>query len=591
MTIDIALALLLLAGSFAAFLTEKLAPDTVAMGALVLALGLGLIDSKDALSAFANPAPVTIACMFVLSAALERTGCLDLVGRLMGTLAGTSHLRALAAVMAVVIPLSAFMNNTPIVVVLTPVVIGLARQIGLAPSRLLIPLSYAAILGGTTTLIGTSTNLSVNGAALQHGVSGFGMFEITGVGAVLALIGTAYMVLAGRFLLPARRTIKDSLEGRQARAFMAKAVVPRGSRLVGRKLGESGLQREDCAVLDVLRRGKSLRKSLDEIVLAPGDIVVMEVNAGDMLALMETGEIVFDQPRDGAMEPLEAEETVVMEGMVGPNSSLAGRLIGELNLRENFGVYVIGLHNDDRDFARDFDHIRLGFGDTLLIEGPADGIRRLVEGGEFVNLSRPRERPIRRRKAPLAVAALVAVVGLAAFNVMPIEGLALIAAFAVAVFGCLDAEEAYRAVNWRIVFLIIGMLGLSLAMEKSGAARMIVDWSMGLAQQFGPHAMLAAIYLVAMLLTEMVSNNAVALLLTPIVIDMAARLGVDPKPFLAAVMFAASASFATPIGYQTNTFVYNAGGYRFRDFLRVGLPLNLLLWVASVLLIPLFWKL
>ncbi len=280
-----------------------------------------------------------------------------------------------------------------------------------------------------------------------------------------------------------------------------------------------------------------------------------------------------------------------MEGIVGPQSRLTGYRIADLNFRRLYGVYILAVHRQGEDLRSNFDEVRLAFGDTLLLEGPPEGLRRLFDRRVLVNLTEPSEQPFRRDKAPIAIGAVLLVMVLAALEVLPIAALAIIAATAVVAFGCLTADEAYAAIRWRLLLLIFGMLALGLAMEKTGAAALVVNHIAALVGGLGPLAILAALYLLTSLLTEIISNNAAAILLTPIAIGLAHQLGMDPRPFVVAVLFAASASFATPIGYQTNTFVYNAGGYRFTDFVRIGVPLNLLMWIAATAVIPLFWPL
>jgi di/tricarboxylate transporter len=315
----------------------------------------------------------------------------------------------------------------------------------------------------------------------------------------------------------------------------------------------------------------------------------MRTNVGDVMGLREAGSVLFGTRDKHELEPLGAHQAVVMEGVVGPQSRLIGNRIADLNFRRRYGVYILAVHRQGGELHQNFDELRLAFGDVLLLEGPPEGLTRLFESRALVNLNQPHERPFRRDKAPIAIAAILSVMGLAAFDLMPIEALAIIAATAVVALRCITPEEAYEAIQWRILMLIFGMLALGVAMEKTGAAALIVKNVVTLVHGLGPLAVLALIYLFTSALTEMISNNASAILITPIAIGLAHELGADPRPFIIAVMFAASASFATPIGYQTNTFVYSAGGYKFTDFLKIGLPLNLLIAAMAMLLIPIFW--
>jgi len=586
MTLQMFLVLAITVIVFFGFVRERQPADVTALLGVSLLLIFGALSADQFLSVFANGAPVTIGAMFVISKALENTGVIAALGSVAARLAGRSWLRAMLLLLLPVTFLSAFVNNTPVVVVLTPVVIALARRQG--PSRYLIPLSFASILGGTCTLVGTSTNLLVDGIAQREGLAPFGIFDIAGVGVMLAAAGLLYLLLFGWWLLPDRPERRlEPLDGK--RRFLTEAVVPTGSALVGKRVRDSTLARH--RVLKIYRGGHVLRRDTRDAELQAGDRLVIESERDEMVRLRR-GTMVWPRGLEpGELEALAQSQTQLAEAIVGPEARILGRSVADLNLERRFGVFVLGVHRHMKRLNRGFDELHLKAGDVLLLEGTPADLSQLYSNRSFINVAVPEIRTLQREKAPLALFALLAVVVLAALDVMPIVVLAIIGATFVVLTGCLSAEDAYEAVQWPILMLIFGMLAIGLALEQTGAMELLVKGVIGVADTLGPMGLLIVMYAMTTVLTEVMSNNAAAILLTPIAIGVAHGAGLEPMPFVVAVMLAGSASFATPIGYQTNTFVYQAGGYRFADFLRIGLPMNLLALLVSVLLIPRFWPL
>lgn len=584
---------LILAGVFVVFAKEWLPNDLVALGGLVVLLIVGILNEKDLARVFGNSAPMTIGAMFVLGEALNRTGVIDWIANLFEKWAGKSLSRAILVLALMAIPMSAFMNNTPVVVVFMPVLLAFARSTGIRASKLLMPLSFLSILGGTITLIGTSTNLLVSGLAVPNGQPAFGIFEISGLGVVYAAVGVLYLYFIGTRLLPDRDTVSSLLDAEDTRKFTSALELVADSPLIGVRLIEHPLfsDRKKTIVYEVIRDGRRVEDiPLDAITLQARDVLLIRANPKQMAEIEGASGVEFVHKKAaGGEETVQKDEIKTVEAIIGPRSPLIGRSIKESNIRRRHGIVVVAIHRKGLNMAAGYQDVRLAFGDTLLLEGPASSIMKLGDEGSFLSLNETKIRPLLRSRMPIAVGTLVGVVLAAAFGLMPIGAAAIVGAVVVVLSGCLELRDAYKAIEWNVLFLIYGMLGLGIAMEKTGGAEWLAMGLVGMMDQFGPLAVLAVIYFLASSLTELVTNNAVAILLTPIAVSIGVSMEVDPRPFLVAIMFGASASFITPIGYQTNTYVYGAGGYKFSDFAKVGVPLNLLLWVVAMVMIPRIW--
>ena len=596
MTWEIAIIFTLLAITLVSFVREKIPPDLTALGLFVAIIATGLLSSDEALSVFSNPAPLTVGAMFILSAALVRCGAIEHLSGFVERSAGWSYQIVMLLLVMMVAGVSAFINNTPVVVVFLPVVLGLARKMNLAPSKLLIPLSYAAVLGGTCTLIGTSTNLVVNGILISKNLPSFSMFELAWLGVPTTLLGAIYLALCGKRLLPTREMLTSILTDEERREYITEAFVQPDSPAIGKTLAEAGLSRaRGIRVIEIVRNGVALYIEPEKIRLSAGDRIILACRPQGIAATRGVAGIDLISELKLGLEQIAAHEGSLVEAVVNPHSGIVGRTVREVNFRQRFRMVVLAVHRKGKNVRERLETLPLEAGDIVLMMGTDQAIDALRQSDDLVLFDRARVPATSQHKnMPIVLGVIAAVVATATFNLVPIEVGALAGCVIVCLTGCLKTNEAYASIEWNILFLIYGMLAAGLALEQTGAALWLADHVVHGVQMVVPPEhkalfVLGAIYLVTTVLTELLSNNAVAALMTPIAIGIAAQLGVNMQPFVMVVMFAASAAFATPIGYQTNTYVYGVGGYRFSDFLKIGIPLNVLCFTMALIIVPKIW--
>lgn len=575
--------LLVLGAMFVAFLFERFPPSVIAVSGAAALIALGLLDEKAAFAVFSNSAPLTVGAMFVLSGALIRTGVIDRVGNYIVDRASTHPKMALVEVFGGAVLASAFLNNTPVVVVLIPICIRLADAIGVSPKKLLMPLSIVAVLGGCLTLIGTSTNLVVAGIAEEAGIESFGLFSITPYGFAVVAVGIAGL-LAMTWLLPSDHPAIAEAGTDSPQTYLTELTLAEDDPAVDMALDAAPLPVPASAVVGVVAGGRMLTGSeAYNRRLGVGDRIVIRADGAMLMTLRDEGRFVL------GMGEGSGGATSVVEVTIAPSHPAIGRPLSEIPFLQRQRVRIIAASRFRHNPGPTLGQTRIRAADRLLVEADEANIRQLRENRNLIGLAVSQVRAFRRGKAWIAIAAMLGVVLLSAFDIVSIGAAAFVAVAMILLAKCIDASEAWASIDGDVLILIFAMLAVGSALESAGSVALMVDGMMPWMTSAPLWAVIAIVYFSALILSELLSNNAVAALMAPLVIGLAEQLGVDAKPLLIALMLGASACFATPVGYQTNTLVYAAGDYRFVDFVRIGVPLNILTGIAGCAALA-FWS-
>ena len=594
---------LLLLGALISFVWERIPTDMTAIvlfGVLLIVSFLPfettLPSMEQLLGVFSNPAPLAIAALFILSAALEKCGLIDILAQLLERLTKLGYHGLLIVMILLVALISAFINNTPVVVIFLPVILTLSKKIKTPASKLLIPLSYASIFGGVCTLVGTSTNILASGIIQSEGYAPLSMFELSRVGIPLMVVGTISLTLFANKRLPLRETLTSILSDEERKEFFTEAYIRPESPLIGKSFQGSDLKKaKGIRLLEIIRNGVAVEGNIFTTELRAQDRLVLACRPGGFVqARSVEGLRLAVEEREG-LETISAHEGAIVEGVIGPRSTIVGRTIHELNFRQRFRMIILAIHRKGINMRERIDTLPLMEGDTILMMGTDSAREQIRRGDDILLLDRPHTSPTDlRKKAPLVLGTMIGVIVAVSLNIMPITAAAIVGVGIVLLSGVLSPKDAYASVDWSILILIYGMLGLGTAMQSTGvsthvAALLASLQHLNLPGEWNLILILACLYLASSFLTEILSNNATVVLMAPIGLQLGVTLGVDPRAFIIAVCIASSASFSTPIGYQTNTYVYSVGGYRFADFIRIGLPLNIIYLIGTVALVPFLW--
>lgn len=591
MTFEIGFVLVIIAIAVILFATEKLRVDVIAILVLLTLTLSGIVTPEEAFSGFASPAVITVWSVYIVSAGLFKTGVADILGQRIISLAGNSEPLLIVMIMLTCGVMSAFMNNIGATAVLLPAVAGISRQSKIPISRLLIPLSFSSLMGGNMTSIGTPPNVLATNMLLERGLPSFSFFDFTPLGSIVFAAGILYMVLVGRHLLPKNESLEQTSLDR-LREYVSEVRVSDDSPLVGKTLIESRLGADyDLSVLSIIRRDTVKVLPLPDMHIRAGDLLTVEGTINNLLRAKEELGILIESERKLDIGELASDDRHIFEATLAPNTPFVGRTLRGIEFRDRFGFTTLAIWRQGEVITERLSNVRLRFGDTLLLQGPRRRIPSLLNNNHFLLLEPVDLEQRRKNKLPVALGISALVLAMVTFGGFNIATAMLIGAVGMVLTQCLNMDEAYQSIEWRSVFLIAGMLPLGLAMENTGTARFLADQVVGILGVWGPMAILAGMMVFAGLITEPMSNAAATVLMVPIAIDVALGLGASPQAFVMATVIGASTSFLTPVGHQANVLVMGPGGYRFFDYTRVGIWLNMVIITLTILLIPVFWPL
>lgn len=584
---EIALVLVVISLAVILFVTEKLSVDTVSIIAMALMMATGILTPEEGFSGFSNPATITVGAMFVISASLFKTGVLNGLGNLLIKTGRKSYFLCLITIMVSSGLLSAFINDTAVVALFMPLVLQVAKDTHISPAKLLMPLSFGALLGGICTLIGTSTNILVSGIAVRQGEEAFTMFEMTPVGVCLLTVGILYMIIWGQKKLPDRKLNEDIAEDFDLGEYLTELMIDSRFKDVGKQIAASDLaQLYRVKILDIKRKdGRSIKATGYTDILA-GDTMTILCNVETLKKLSFQDGLEIKKERKFSEAGLSSNTGKLYEAIVTPNSVLDGKTLKQINFSVIYGAWVLAIRNRLGVIGEQVGRTKLRAGDVLLLLTTPNEVSSLKKSGDFLIISEKNSSEFRYKKSIPALLIIAGVIIISALKIAAIELSATIGVILLILFKVINVKEAYASIEWKVIFMLAGVLSMGAALEKTGAANVIsngIVYSLG---TFGPHAVLSGVFFITFMSTNVMSNNATAALLAPIAIAIAQTMDLNSKPFLMAVAFAASLSFMSPIGYQTNTMIYGPGNYRFMDYVKIGTPLNLILWIIASILIP-----